>query len=97
MISDAGFAKQLGAPKPLEFVLSFLSRKVRKAAKKLGVRYEFFFMHCLNRSSASPGGMEFVCLNRGAAVRSECRISISRRTIHGRKRRARAAWWQRGS
>ena len=82
MISDAGFAKQLGAPKPLEFVLSFLSRKVRKAAKKLGVRYEFFFMHCLNR---------------GAAVRSECRISISRRTIHGRKRRARAAWWQRGS
>lgn len=42
---DAGFAKQLGAPKPFEFVLSFLSRKVRKAAKKLGVRYEFFFMH----------------------------------------------------
>ena len=36
---DAGFAKQLGAPKPFEFVLSFLSRKVRKAAKKLGVRY----------------------------------------------------------
>ena len=32
---DAGFAKQLGAPKPFEFVLSFLSRKVRKAAKKL--------------------------------------------------------------
>ena len=42
---DAGFAKQLGAPKPFEFVLSFLSRKVRRAAKKLGVRYEFFFMH----------------------------------------------------
>ena len=42
---DAGFAKQLGAPKPFEFVLSFLSRKVRKAAKKLGVRYAFFFMH----------------------------------------------------
>ena len=42
---DAEFAKQLGAPKPIEFVLSFLSRKVRKAAKKLGVRYEFFFMH----------------------------------------------------
>ena len=36
---DAGFAKQLDAPKPFEFVLSFLSRKVRKAAKKLGVRY----------------------------------------------------------
>lgn len=42
---DAGFAQQLGAPKPFEFVLSFLSRKVRKAAKKLGVHYSFFFMH----------------------------------------------------
>ena len=42
---DAGFAKQLGAPKPFEFVLSLLSRKVRRAAKKLGVRYSFFFMH----------------------------------------------------
>jgi len=41
---DAGFAKQLGAPKPFEFVLSFLSRKVRRAATKLGVRYSFFFM-----------------------------------------------------
>lgn len=41
---DAGFAKQLGAPKPFEFVLSFLSRKVRRAARKLGVRYSFFFM-----------------------------------------------------
>ena len=42
---DAGFARQLGAPKPFEFVLSFVSRKVRRAAKKLGVRYTFFFMH----------------------------------------------------
>ncbi|ANE81514.1 NADPH:quinone oxidoreductase [Mycobacterium adipatum] len=41
---DADFAKQLGAPKPFEFVLSFLSRKVRNAAKKLRVRYAFFFM-----------------------------------------------------
>ncbi|WP_319456461.1 MULTISPECIES: NADP-dependent oxidoreductase [unclassified Mycobacterium] len=41
---DAGFAKQLRAPKPFELVLSFLSRKVRSAAKKLGVRYSFFFM-----------------------------------------------------
>jgi NADPH:quinone reductase-like Zn-dependent oxidoreductase len=41
---DAGFAKQLGAPKPFEFVLSFLSRKVRRAARKLGVHYSFFFM-----------------------------------------------------
>jgi len=41
---DAGFAKQLRAPKPFEFVLSFLSRKVRRAAQELGVRYSFFFM-----------------------------------------------------
>lgn len=41
---DAGFAKQLGAPKPFEFVLAFLSRKVRRTAKKLGVHYSFFFM-----------------------------------------------------
>jgi NADPH:quinone reductase-like Zn-dependent oxidoreductase len=41
---DAGFAKQLRAPKPFEFVLSFLSRKVRWAAKKRGVHYSFFFM-----------------------------------------------------
>lgn len=41
---DAGFAKQLGAPKPIEVVLSFLSCKVRRAAKKLGVSYSFLFM-----------------------------------------------------
>jgi NADPH:quinone reductase-like Zn-dependent oxidoreductase len=41
---DAAFAKQVGAPKPFTLVMSFLSRKVRKAAKKLGVRYSFFFM-----------------------------------------------------
>lgn len=41
---DPGFAKQLGAPKPFEFVMSFLSRKVRKVANELGVRYSFFFM-----------------------------------------------------
>ncbi|MFE9320678.1 NADP-dependent oxidoreductase [Nocardia sp. NPDC052278] len=41
---DSGFAKQLGAPAPFKLVMSFLSRKVRGAAKKLGVRYSFFFM-----------------------------------------------------
>jgi NADPH:quinone reductase-like Zn-dependent oxidoreductase len=41
---DPGFAKQLGAPKPFQLVMSLLSRKVRRAAKKLGVRYSFFFM-----------------------------------------------------
>lgn len=41
---DAGFAKQLGAPAFMGVVLNVLSRKVRKQAKRLGVRYEFFFM-----------------------------------------------------
>lgn len=41
---DAGFAKQLGAPRPLGLVMNTLSRKVRKKAAALGVRYEFFFM-----------------------------------------------------
>ncbi|MEU5259702.1 zinc-binding dehydrogenase [Amycolatopsis sp. NPDC021455] len=41
---DAGFAKQLGAPAFLGAAMNFLSRKVRKQAKALGVRYEFFFM-----------------------------------------------------
>lgn len=41
---DAGFAEQLGAPGLFKLVMSFLSRKVRRAAKKLGVRYSFFFM-----------------------------------------------------
>ena len=40
---DAGFAEQLGRPflKPL---LALMSHKVRACAKKLGVRYSFFFM-----------------------------------------------------
>jgi NADPH:quinone reductase-like Zn-dependent oxidoreductase len=41
---DAGFARQVGAPSILGMVLNLLSRKVRKQAKTLGVRYEFFFM-----------------------------------------------------
>ncbi|WP_067813689.1 NADP-dependent oxidoreductase [Nocardia inohanensis] len=41
---DSRFAEQLGAPAPFKLVMSFLSRKVRGAAKKLGVRYSFFFM-----------------------------------------------------
>ncbi|MER5668427.1 zinc-binding dehydrogenase, partial [Streptomyces mirabilis] len=41
---DAGFAKQLGAPSFMGVVMNTLSRKVRKQAKALGVRYQFFFM-----------------------------------------------------
>jgi len=41
---DAGFAKQLGAPSFMGVVMNALSRKVRKRAKALGVRYQFFFM-----------------------------------------------------
>ena len=42
---DAGFARQVGAPSFLGVVMNLLSRKVRRKAKALGVRYEFFFMH----------------------------------------------------
>jgi NADPH:quinone reductase-like Zn-dependent oxidoreductase len=41
---DAGFAKQLGAPSFMGLVMNTLSRKIRKQAKALGVRYQFFFM-----------------------------------------------------
>lgn len=40
---DPGFAEQLGQPL-LAPVMALLSRKVRKRAKTLGVRYSFFFM-----------------------------------------------------
>ena len=41
---DPAFARQLGQPM-LAPVMAVLGRKVRKQAKKLGVRYSFFFMH----------------------------------------------------
>jgi NADPH:quinone reductase-like Zn-dependent oxidoreductase len=40
---DPAFADQLGRPL-LKPVMALLSRKIRKQAKKLGVRYSFFFM-----------------------------------------------------
>ena len=40
---DPAFAKQVGQPM-LAPVMALLSRKVRRRAKKLGVRYSFFFM-----------------------------------------------------
>lgn len=41
---DTAFAAQIGQPF-LKPVMWWLSRKVRAQAKKLGVRYSFFFMH----------------------------------------------------
>jgi NADPH:quinone reductase-like Zn-dependent oxidoreductase len=41
---DAGFAKQLSAPWFMGLIMNAISRKVRKQAKALGARYEFFFM-----------------------------------------------------
>jgi NADPH:quinone reductase-like Zn-dependent oxidoreductase len=41
---DAGFAKQLGAPGFMGVAMNALSRRVRRRAKALGVRYEFLFM-----------------------------------------------------
>lgn len=40
---DPAFARQLGKPL-LQPVMAVLSRKVRRRARKLGVRYSFFFM-----------------------------------------------------
>ena len=40
---DAAFAKQVGRPL-LKPVMALLSRKIRAQARKLGVRYAFFFM-----------------------------------------------------
>src|ERR1700736_2314124 len=55
---DAGFAKQLGAPKPFELVMSFLSRKVRRGARKLGVRYSFFFMRASGAQLGELGALD---------------------------------------
>ncbi|MDT0567676.1 NADP-dependent oxidoreductase [Streptomyces sp. DSM 3412] len=41
---DADFAKQLGAPGFMGLIMNTLSRKIRKRARTLGVRYEFLFM-----------------------------------------------------
>ena len=41
---DPGFAEQLGAPKFLGVAMGLLSRKIRRQARKLGVRYSFLFM-----------------------------------------------------
>jgi NADPH:quinone reductase-like Zn-dependent oxidoreductase len=41
---DPGFAKQLGAPRFMGLAMGLLSRKVRKQARELGVRYSFVFV-----------------------------------------------------
>ena len=41
---DPSFATQLGQPL-LKPVMALMSWKVRREAKRLGVRYSFFFMH----------------------------------------------------
>ena len=46
---DPGFAKQLGAPRFMGLVMGLLSRKVRRQARKLGVRYSFLFMQADGR------------------------------------------------
>ncbi|MEV7660508.1 NADP-dependent oxidoreductase [Paenarthrobacter sp. NPDC089316] len=42
---DAGFARQLGANPILRGVMSLLSSGIRRQARRLGVTYEFLFMH----------------------------------------------------
>jgi NADPH:quinone reductase-like Zn-dependent oxidoreductase len=54
---DAGFAKQLGAPPPVGILMNTLSRKVRKKATSLGVRYEFFFMRASGSQLRALGAL----------------------------------------
>lgn len=49
---DPAFAAQLGQPL-LKPVMAILSRKVRRRARKLGVRYSFFFMQASGAQLAS--------------------------------------------
>lgn len=49
---DPAFAAQLGQPL-LKPVMAVLSRKVRRRARKLGVRYSFFFMQASGAQLAS--------------------------------------------
>ncbi|MFJ8141608.1 NADP-dependent oxidoreductase [Streptomyces sp. NPDC096013] len=41
---DPAFARQIGAPPLLRMAMTALSRRVRRQAKRLGVRYSFLFM-----------------------------------------------------
>jgi NADPH:quinone reductase-like Zn-dependent oxidoreductase len=42
---DPGFAREIGLNPLLRLAITALSRKIRSQAKKLGVSYEFLFMH----------------------------------------------------
>lgn len=53
---DPSFARQLGKPL-LSPVMAVLSRKVRRRAKQLGVRYSFFFMHADGGRLAALAGL----------------------------------------
>ncbi|MDW8471447.1 NADP-dependent oxidoreductase [Streptomyces scabiei] len=54
---DSGFARQLGAPSFMGVAMNALSRKVRKQAKALGVRYEFFFMQASGAQLCELGAL----------------------------------------
>lgn len=53
---DPGFAAQLGK-RALRPVMAMLSRKVRKEARELGVRYSFFFMQASGRQLRELAGL----------------------------------------
>jgi len=53
---DPAFASQLGQPL-LKPVMAALSRKVRRRAKKLGVRYSFFFMRASGSQLKTLAGL----------------------------------------
>ncbi|MBB6626944.1 NADP-dependent oxidoreductase [Nocardioides sp. KIGAM211] len=53
---DPAFARQVGQPL-FAPVMALLSRKVRRRAKKLGVRYSFLFMHASGAQLATLAGL----------------------------------------
>lgn len=53
---DPSFAAQLGQPL-LKPVMALMSRKVRRAARRLGVRYSFFFMKASGAQLATLAGL----------------------------------------
>jgi NADPH:quinone reductase-like Zn-dependent oxidoreductase len=54
---DEKYARQANLPTPLRWVMSLLSSKVNRAAKKLGVRYEFLFVQSSGQQLTKLAGL----------------------------------------
>jgi len=54
---DSVFAKEMGLSWFMKAAISFLSRKVRKQAKRLGVDYSFLFMQANGKQLSEIGNL----------------------------------------